>query len=130
MNSEKLDEIKRAAMAATPGPWFMSIADAKGSEEMKSWLAECIDKTENPVECLWSVYANKEYKPKIENGLIVSVTGNGPTSKDNAYYLMMASPEVVLELVAEIRTWKTNWEVLNRENIDLRAKIARIKNET
>lgn len=90
----KPSELRALAEKATPGPW-----DAARSPE--GGLAQCVASfTEvflaGPVQRPEIYMVNST--PEIDR--TVAITGNGPTSPDNARYIAAASPDRILKLLA------------------------------
>lgn len=93
-----LDELRKKAEAATPGPWRVGTPPPNGEHTIGNM-----------------------------KGLMVAVAtvGAGLCSLDNAKYIAAANPAVVLELIAEIERWKkeaARLQKLNQGLIDILPK--------
>lgn len=79
IEQQKLEEIKAAAGRATPGPW-------RPTEEYYDGPIEEVSAGDKTVCC--------------------THTGNYPQDKHNQEYIAMCSPDVILELVAEVDRYR------------------------
>jgi hypothetical protein len=87
---EFLDDMRKVAGSSTPGPTELNVC-ASGMDPVE-WYQKCLAFSESPA--IWSV--------GTERGEIIAITGNGPTSENNARFICEARDWVLL-LVEEVR---------------------------
>lgn len=92
------EELRRLATEATPGPWTIH------TEEVCSPIVAAME--------LSKLVHGSVFVPVLpmvvgSNGLATAVTGCGPTSVANAAYIAATSPDVVLELLADLDALRT-----------------------
>jgi hypothetical protein len=90
-----LDELKRLAEEATPGPWEWGGTKCDTTEDALNICRENIEKTERPCEYFCEVF--------IGSGHRTALVGNGPTGVQNAAFIAAANPAVILELIRMVR---------------------------
>lgn len=98
LTHDDLNQIERAAQAATIDTWQVGHTDTQNIDETVARLAEAVQNHDTPD--LWVVFVGD---PDDNPITVPAITGNGPTSQANAEYLEMAQPRNVLLLAATIR---------------------------
>ncbi|WP_447879595.1 hypothetical protein [Serratia fonticola] len=98
------EELKAAALAATPGPWKMVTVPVMGNLGAMFEIAQIVNGTEGQATALYMLNAN---------GLCPALTGTGPNAANNARFIELCSPDVVTALLtrlAEVEADLSEWE--------------------
>jgi hypothetical protein len=92
--AERLEEIRKRADKATPGPWETAIYDK--AKEPIEWLRECLSHGSGPVHLTWCPEhpLTQGLYPRPEHAVVPAITGNGPTSEANAVFVAAARSDV------------------------------------
>lgn len=91
------DELRAAAKAATPGPWNASTAPHPDEDVTFAEYAQKAIRGDGSTGWVTWVPTDKDGFTH----LVTAITGDGPTSKQNAAYLAAANPSAVLALLEE-----------------------------
>lgn len=110
-----MTDLRKAAKAATPGPWDVWAEKCPDPVDAKIELAEQVDKCEQFVGELYLLNAA---------GKCPATTGCGPTSKANATFIAAANPQAVLSLLDERDALTARVAALEAENEKLREALA------
>ena len=102
-----MTDLRKAAEAATPGPWDVWAEKCPDPVDAKIELAEQVDKCEQFVGELYLLNAA---------GKCPATTGCGPTSKANATFIAAANPQAVLSLLDERDALTARVAALEAEN--------------
>jgi hypothetical protein len=98
VTSDRLDEIKTRAEAATPGPWNPAIAPHPDSAQTHAeYLVASLCNEGRP---LWVAWAENPTDDGFAY-VVPAVTGDGPTSEANADFVAHAREDVPW-LIAEV----------------------------
>lgn len=109
-----MTDLRKAAEAATPGPWDVWAEKCPDPVDAKIELAEQVDKCEQFVGELYLLNAA---------GKCPATTGCGPTSKANATFIAAANPQAVLSLLDERDALTARVAALEAENKKLRETL-------
>ena len=109
-----MTDLRKAAEAATPGPWDVWAEKCPDPVDAKIELAEQVDKCEQFVGELYLLNAA---------GKCPATTGCGPTSKANATFIAAANPQAVLSLLDERDALTARVAALEAENEKLREAL-------
>lgn len=94
-----LGELALRAQAATPGPWLSCYNDSGTHADTVAHVAESLARGSG--DRVYGVHA-----PHLrEDGKGVvwpAITGNGPTSEANAYFIAACDPQSILALLARL----------------------------
>lgn len=92
--SERLEEIRKRAEVATPGPWLWALFDE--AKDPLEWIRECLSYGSGPVHLTWCPEhpLTKGQHPRPEHAVVPAITGNGPTSEANAKFLAAAREDI------------------------------------
>lgn len=93
-----LDAIKARAEAATEGPWMYGQPADDCEETCAEWMANTATDPDGPATGLWTAWTTCTSCTGV---LITSITGDGPTSRENAEFIAHAREDVPM-LVAEV----------------------------
>jgi hypothetical protein len=115
-----LTAIEQAGAEATPRPWGDGIVEP--SLDQVEWIKECLSYGHGDV---WLVIPTEHKNNRLaadgkhfEHAAICSITGNGPTSEQNTWFIVLAANHA-LELVAEIRRLRHILRMLGPETYDM-----------
>ena len=106
VESGEFAELRRLAMAATPGPWHWGGTPVSGGDEALEICRANINATAQPGLHFCEVF--------LDDGRRTALVGNGPTSIHNAAWIAAANPAAILRLldVAELaHAWSVAAEV-------------------
>jgi hypothetical protein len=106
MIEQELANIEQRAAAATDGPWDVGINAPDISPTQ--FMVEQIGRREG--KTLWMVYAvnhpeNVGAYPEYERTINPAVTGNGPTSEANAYFIAASRTDIPALTAALREAW-------------------------
>jgi hypothetical protein len=122
---ELLDQLDALRADATPGPWQAATAPAEGSDETHAeYLTNALRPDEgNPLWVAWAPVVNGVHND-VEY-VVPVVTGDGPTSGDNARYIA-AAHEALPQLTAALRAVLDLADELERERGSVQGNVARL----
>lgn len=119
MNTERLNQIRARADAATEGPWMYGRPANDCTETRAEWMAATAAQPDAPAaEGLWTAWTLVDDRPGV---LVTSITGDGPTSRENAEFIAHSRQDVPW-LLAEV-------ERLTGERDRARDREARLKEQ-
>lgn len=137
------NEVRQRAEAATPSPWEVGIVDPE--IDPVEWFRQHLSFSESTD--VWCVWCPQHPRADGEHSVLSAITGNGPDSEANAYFIANARRYVItlLDRIAELegrcerladfdaKALKWNAELrskvdeLSAENDELRMQLAGYK---
>lgn len=94
------NEIRQRAEAATPSPWEVGIVDPK--IDPVEWFRQHLSFSDSTD--VWCVWCPQHPRAGGEHSVLSAITGNGPDSEANAYFIANARRYVIalLDRIAEL----------------------------
>lgn len=101
-----IDNIRDTVEKASKGKWLWGGTICKTKDKAIKRIKQSIKRTINPTDKFYEVF--------LEDGRVLSITGNGPTSEYNAQFISTFSPENVTIMLDEIEKLYNIVDTANR----------------
>lgn len=119
----RLAEIRERANAATDGPWMFGQPDDDCTQTRAEWMDSTAANPDAPAAAgLWVAWTRSADRPGV---LVTCITGDGPTSQENAEFIAHARQDVPW-LLAEVERLTGERDRARDLAARLEAQVARV----